>query len=84
MKLTIEHTSTTEINITKKQMGEVTIAYLKTFISDPKMEFIRKVKGKSIWMYDDPYHRHGSVTEYEFREATPEELLIYNTLNLIK
>ena len=74
----------TEVILPKASMLEVTLAFLRLTRTDSRMEFIREKNGKSMWCYDDPHHRHGSIREFEFQEATEKELLYYTTYTLLK
>lgn len=77
----ITHTKVTHetIHLDKAQSRELTIKYLKSLISPG--EYLREKDGVLCLYQDDPYHRHGSISEEFVRVATPLDIDIVNLLN---
>jgi hypothetical protein len=70
------------VNLNNEQMKEVTICYLKTLVSPG--EYLREEKGITVLKQDDPWHRHGSISEEYVRDATEQDILIFKLLGLLK
>lgn len=83
MKLSIAQTKYVQVDLNTKQMLEISIDCIKNLLPR-EAEFIKVEKGKNMWYYDDPYHRHGSVSEYLFREASADELCLYNAIKVLR
>ena len=81
MQLTVYETIPKNINLSKQQMKEVTIQYLKELVHPG--EYIREIDGDTYVMMDDD-HYHGSISEIRVRPASDLDIQVFNMLTLLR
>jgi hypothetical protein len=83
MKITVYETKATDINLDRRQMKEVTLAYLMSFVRPG--EYLRTDhNGKLVLKMDDPYHRHGSISEEYVRDATELDIAVFDIIGRLR
>lgn len=70
----------TSINVSETQILEEAETIIRKYGNIKPHDFL---KGVNI-MYDDPYHRHGSISEYTRRLAEPQDLETFRVLGYLK
>lgn len=70
-----------KVHISDTQMREVTKKYLKSLIAPG--EYLRERNGVTVLMQDDPWHRHGSISEEYVRDATERDITVIKMLGLL-
>ena len=78
MEVTIASTTYQKVKLTDEQIRDVTESYLLGLVRPG--QYLRNVDGKIQLKYDDPDHRHGSISELYVRDATPLDIAVFDVL----
>jgi hypothetical protein len=71
-----------QVTLSKKDLKAITIAYLKILVYPG--EYLREVNGKTVVKQDDPFHRHGSISEVYVRDASEFDIAVFDMLAKLK
>ena len=71
-----------EIELTSETVNKITVDRLKQFLNGG--EYLRTEKGKTYLKQDDPYHRHGSISEEVVREATELDIAVMTVIKAFR
>ena len=82
MNFTVYETVEKQIKLNNKQMRDIAISYLESLVYPG--EYIREVKGKLVVKQDDPYHRHGSISEEYVRDASELDIAVFDMLDKLR
>ena len=82
MRIDITKTIREQITLSEEKVNEIVIAKLKQLVAPG--EYMRVFNGEEFLMQDDPYHRHGSVSEEVVRKATPLDVAVFTVLKELR
>ena len=82
MLINITREVTEQVNIPDKHAQEITIKWRETVVGHGY--YLRKENEKIVVKEDDPYHRHGSISEEYVRDATEIDIHIFAVLKHLK
>ena len=72
-----------EVNLNEESIYEVTVARLTRLLDGGR--YLRTDNNGVVWLkQDDPYHRHGSISEVNVREATELDVAVCTVLKGLK
>ena len=71
-----------QITLPEEKVKEIVITKLKRLVAPG--EYMRFFNGEGFLTQDDPYHRHGSVSEEVVRRATPLDLAVFRVLEELR
>lgn len=78
MKFKYERLVTQELDLTQEEIEIIAKQYLRSLIG--RNTYLRTENGKIVVKKDDPYHRHGSISEEYVRDASEMDITIFKLL----
>lgn len=82
MNVEITTYKTHKHTLTNGELKKATVEYLKGLVGHNN--YLRNEKNKIVVKQDDPYHRHGSISEEYVRDATELDIAVFKVLSLIE
>ena len=82
MEVTIASTTYQKVKLTDEQVRDAAELYLMSLVRPG--EYLRDVGGTIQLKYDDPDHRHGSISELYVRDATPLDIAVFGILHKLR
>lgn len=82
MQITVYERVAKEVNLSDSDVTNITINALERMVYPG--EYLREQQGKVVLMQDDPHHRHGSISEVYVRDATKQDIAVFEMLKYLK
>lgn len=82
MEITYNRTVTEYLQLPAYTVTEIAAKKIEQMLGEG--EYLREENGKVVVKQDDPWHRHGSISEHNVRDATELDIALFAVLKALR